>query len=410
MTTMYNILSYLILYFTSYINISFLLNEKIQVKLLLLGTVITPLLIFIPNQLVTITILLILIFIFYVANRNLKKIISASIFHYFILLIIDTIYSMILITSKIEITNTIRPISSIIICFLSLLFTRRKIFLQLWNVVQNKFENYICSFGALILVVTYINIGYRYDIINIFILIGIILILIYIIIKELVQSYITKSETEKMIEYKESYEKQINELMVNQHEYKNTLLCIKEMIPKNKKAKEFIDSILKNEESEDYDLLKDVLRVKISPVKGLIYHKLLLCKEKGIYTVLNVSSAINFKKLNKININTLRDITMILGVLLDNAIEACIDTKQKSLSIYMYEKDNEIIFQISNTFKGTIDLDLISKINYSSKGKNRGYGLTLAKRKVEDNKNLSMKSEISNDIFIQYLHINLNEK
>ena len=409
MTTIYKILSYLLLYFVSYFNISFLLNQKTSKLLLLIGIMLTPLLVFIPSELRIICQLLFFILIFFVDNKNLKKIVSATIFHYFISLIIDTLYTILFVTLKIDFSKMNIFINTLIISLISMFLIRRKLFLQLWYVIQNKFETFICAFGAIILGFTYINIGFRYNIINISILIIFILVLIYILLKSFIDSYVIKNETERMIEYIENYEKQINELIVNQHEYKNTLLCIKAMVPKNKKVKEFIDSIFRDESTEDYNILNDIERVRISPIKGLIYHKLLLCKEKEIYSILNVSSGINFNKVNKIGMNTLRDITIVLGVLLDNAIEACLDTEQKSLSIYMYEKNNELIFQISNTFKGTINIELISKVNYSTKGKNRGYGLALAKKKIKDNKKLTLKSEVSNDVFIQSLQVKLGD-
>lgn len=401
------IIGYLIFYFISYFNTSFLLNKRNDVLFLLIGILLTPIGILIPIEFRSIYMILLLILLFYFNYKNIKRVTSALMFHYFAILIIETVYTLILLALKIDINEKYIFINSIVISLLSVCFIRTKIFLGLWDIIQNKFEKYILYLVVVIFIFIYINISYRYNFVSIFILIVIILVLIYIILRVLVLSYMMKNQTEIMLEYIKLYEKQIEEFRINQHEYTNTLLCVREMVKKNKKSLKYIDSILAEKNNDDHNILKDVLKIQISPIRGLIYSKLLKCKEKGIYFILNVSSSINFKKLKQIHINTLNDVTLILGVLLDNAIEASFETKQKSLSIYLYEKDNKFIFQVSNTFKGTIDIDLLYKINYSTKGKNRGYGLTLVQSKIKENKNLSLDTEISNDVFIQYLKIKL---
>lgn len=409
MLYLFNILLSIILYLTSCYNISFLLNKHIKWYLFLIGSVFFILLVFIPMPFSTLYQIIVLIITFYFNNKNLKKVISAVFFNYFSLLIIDTILSMLLIILSVKLNQNIIYITSSIISILSCFLIRMKLFLQLWNLIQDKFEKYIYILVAIILVLLYINFGYQYDIINVYVLVLFILIFAYIMIKQLVQSHIIKTESEKMLEYIEIYEKQINEFRINQHEYKNTLLCIKEMVPQKNQAREFIDSLLMSKDNEDNDILKNVLKIQISPIKGLIYQKLLLCKEKGIYSILNISSGIDFKRAKKIDIDTLKDITIILGVLLDNAIESSLETTDKSLSIYMYEENNKIVFQISNTFKGIINIDLLYKSKYSTKGKNRGYGLALVKKRIKENSKLSIKSEISNDVFIQYLQVKLDK-
>lgn len=408
MSIVYNILISIIIYFISCFNISFLLNKYVMSLVLLIGAIPFSLSIAIPSPFRVVYQIIILCTVFYTINKNLKKTISAIFLNYFTLLIIDTLFALILALTNLSYNSNIIYILSMIISVLSIIFIRSKMFLQLWSIIQNKCERYIYILVSLILIFLYINISYRYNAINISILVFFTLVLIYIIIKELVQSYIIKIESERMLDYIKNYEKQFNEFKINQHEYKNTLACIKAMVPENKQAQEFINSILMTKNSDDHDILKNVAKINISPIKGLVYQKLLFCKEKGIHSVLNVSSGINFKKVNRIDMDTLKDITIILGVLLDNAIEACLETSQKSLSIYMTEEENEIIFQISNTFKGTINIELLNKTKYSTKGKNRGYGLALANQKIKSNSKLKLKSEISNDVFIQSLQVKLN--
>lgn len=409
MLNTFNIISYIISFLVTYISISFLLEKKSRIWYILFGVIL-----FIPTILIQIPFRLlfhiaIFSFIFYPSTKSLSKTITAVFFYFFSLMVIECFCSVILILNKIGFTESILYITNIIISLLSYILIRTKLFMQLWSVFKNKIQKYNITLIILLLIFCYINISYRYDIINISILFIIISILIYLLIKEISHSYLIKIETEKMLEYIELYEKQIDEFRINQHEFENTLICIKSMVSSNKNATKFIDSILNDENKEDYDILKDVIKVEISPIKGLIYHKLLICKQNDIHSVLNVDSGISFKKIKKVDSNTLKDITIVLGVLLDNAIEASLKTMERSLSIYLYNEDDKFVFQISNTFNESFNVDLLCKQGYSTKGKGRGYGLALAKKTIDKNKNLNIKSEIRNDVFIQYLEVDFGK-
>lgn len=410
MLNIFNIISYIISFLLSCINISFLLEKKQKLWYILLG-----LIIFIPTILIQSPFRLlfhIIIFslIFYSCTKNLSKTIIAVLFYFFSLMVVECSCSVILLLNKIKFTNSIFYITNIIISVLSYILIRTKLFMQLWSIVQNKVQKYVFHLIILFLVFCYITIGYRYGIINISILFIIVSILIYLLIKEIVHSYLVKIETDKMLEYIELYEKQIDEFRINQHEFRNMLICVKGMVPSNDDAVKFIDSILNDENKDDYDILKDVIKVEISPIRGLIYNKLLICKQNNINSVLNVNSDISFKNIKKVDTNTLKDITIILGILLDNAIEASLKSIDKSLSIYLYNEDDKFIFQISNTFNESFNVDFLWKSGYSTKGKGRGYGLALAKKTINKNNNLDIKSEIRNGVFIQYLELNFASK
>lgn len=409
MLNVFNIVSYIISFLVSYINISFLLEKRTKIWYILFGAILFISTILIQTPFRILFHIAIFSFIFYLSNKNLSKTITAVLFYLFSLMVIECFCSVILLITKIEFTNSIFYITNIIISLLSYVLIRTRLFMQLWSIFKNKIQKYNILIIILLLIFCYITIGYRYNIINISILFIIISILIYLLIKEISHSYFIKIETEKILEYVKKYEKEIDEFRIKQHEFKNTLICIKGMVSSNKDAVKFIDSILNDEGKEDYDVLKDVMKVEISPIKGLIYNKLLICKQNDIYSVLNIDSGISFKKIKKIDSNTLKDITVVLGVLLDNAIEASIKTVEKSLSIYLYNEDDKFIFQISNTFSESFNVDLLCKQGYSTKGKGRGYGLALAKKTIDKNKNLDIKSEIRDDVFIQYLKVNVSK-
>ena len=92
-----------------------------------------------------------------------------------------------------------------------------------------------------------------------------------------------------------------------------------------------------------------------------------------------------------------------MGIFLDNALEAAEMANQKNVSIILSRKKNDLIINISNTYKGTIDMSKIDEAGYSTKGDNRGYGLDIVKEIISKNKSMKNERQITGTIFNQKL-------
>ena len=91
----------------------------------------------------------------------------------------------------------------------------------------------------------------------------------------------------------------------------------------------------------------------------------------------------------------------ILGIVIDNAIEACEKTKNKLLTIDSYNIKNSVIIEVTNSCKEkNIDISSLHKKGYSSKGKNRGFGLHIAHMLLKNSKHLKMEQDCVNNLFI----------
>ena len=100
----------------------------------------------------------------------------------------------------------------------------------------------------------------------------------------------------------------------------------------------------------------------------------------------------------------------ILGIYIDNAIQAAEESRRKSLSIEIYVMNDMLNFVISNTYKGSINLEKLGKKGYSTKGKNHGMGLYLAKKIIKQNDKFSYKPLIINKLFVQKLIYKISSK
>ena len=99
-----------------------------------------------------------------------------------------------------------------------------------------------------------------------------------------------------------------------------------------------------------------------------------------------------------------KDLTRIIGVYLDNAIEAASTSKDKKLGIEIYEVKGIIQIIISNTYDNAIEKDKVGNERYSTKGKNRGHGLL--KRILNENNRIISETKITNSLYIQTIKIN----
>ncbi len=138
----------------------------------------------------------------------------------------------------------------------------------------------------------------------------------------------------------------------------------------------------------------------------------------GIYSLLNNEYAkasalgINFElefflNLNELEIN-IYFFSRILGVLLDNAIEAAENSKEKFVKIsFIRENVNgRAVITIENSYSDkNIDLENIFKKGITSKECHAGLGLWEVKRYVNKSKNLDLKPSVSPSTFKQEFFI-----
>ena len=104
--------------------------------------------------------------------------------------------------------------------------------------------------------------------------------------------------------------------------------------------------------------------------------------------------------------NDFKNMVRILGVFLDNAIHASADMGDKAyVKVTLTMKDDDLCISIKNKFNGTIDVEKIDKVGYSTKGSGHGYGLSLVKNILVENRNLINKRKLTKNTFEQILII-----
>ena len=123
---------------------------------------------------------------------------------------------------------------------------------------------------------------------------------------------------------------------------------------------------------------------------------------------LNIKMSVEvFMDLNIINMQ-IYEFTRILGILLDNAIEAADECDERNVYVHIRndQRHNRQLLIIENTYKDkNINTDKIYEKNYSTKPKNTGLGLWEVRQILKRNNNLNLYTTKTERLFKQQLEI-----
>lgn len=228
--------------------------------------------------------------------------------------------------------------------------------------------------------------------------------IVFKIINERNDNIMIKAENVSLMESLHQYEDMVDRQRVDNHENKNQLLIIKNMIKKNDKdVIKYIDTVVKDEKEDDEALYTKVKSIPSGGLQGIIYQKMLSMKDNRILFSLDVSRDVRNIDLEKMDIEDNYKLCKIVGVLLDNAIEESLKIDDRRIMISLYVDDDMLIIDISNKFDGKIDLDKIDEEGYTTKGEGHGYGLSLVKKLVNGNDCFINERKVNKDVFKQII-------
>ena len=99
------------------------------------------------------------------------------------------------------------------------------------------------------------------------------------------------------------------------------------------------------------------------------------------------------------------DFTRCLGILLDNAAEAALETDTPWVEIILLPQKGRLSLRISNPYTGTINPDKIWTESFSTKGEGRGLGLPSYQRTLADYPNAAASTSWADGVFVQELTV-----
>ena len=240
---------------------------------------------------------------------------------------------------------------------------------------------------------------------------SVIVILIYSFYQKISNENILK-KYDDLLKIMKSYEKDIDDQRTFIHETKNELLTIKSKLDPKKDAKlmEYVDSILGDKKMNNSARYSKLRYLPSNGIKGFVYYKLIEAKEKGITVSINVGKQVEKSFLEDMEVTDFKNLVRIIGVYIDNAIEASSISEKKTLGLEVYVVEGDIQIIISNSYSNDLDKEKIGNERFSTKGKNRGYGLLLVKRILNNSKTFESKTKITDKVYIQTLLVKDKKK
>lgn len=373
-----------------------------------------------------ITLLIILIFFcLLIFNKSLKETLIISFMSEIIMILSEFIFvlftNIIYASSVSNLVNTFSGtlLANLIISIMAMLLAE----IKAWKVLYNKLFNIMkrVTDGKIVLVVITLLIsfntifGFLYQkvnltymlIINVFISV----VYIFIFIKFLIakNNYTTiNNKYNNTIKSLQEYEEILDAYRISSHENKNELLTIRSMVVKKENnIPEYIDKIIDNKIKDDEKLMFEASIIPAGGLRAVIYSKLLIMKDKKIKFKLNVERNVRTVELIELGEDLMLDICKIIGVFLDNAIEAVQELKRKDIMIKLYTDGDNLNIEVSNNFEGIIDINKMSDKGYTTKSSGHGYGLSLVKGIIDTNNKLINIKKVNKNIFTQILKIRI---
>lgn len=230
------------------------------------------------------------------------------------------------------------------------------------------------------------------------------LILMYSFQKE----YAAKEKQKELFylkEYTDKLETNYAEMRRFRHDYQNILMSMEDYITaddleglneyfytKIKKASQVIE--------QNNFKLSQLSNVKVSEVKSLLASKLTVSQEMGINTEIEVNEQVEEIKADSIIL------VRSLGIILDNAIEAASAIEGGFVRVAVLKHAGKLMIVTANSC--TEDIPKLFEVKhegFSTKGENRGMGLSNLDRMIAKEKRAMLETKIEQGIFSQILSI-----
>jgi|GEM_PF-3291835 len=214
-----------------------------------------------------------------------------------------------------------------------------------------------------------------------------------------------KKEYEQLLLYTGIIEKLTKDMRSFRHDFNNILLTLRGFIEQDDQQKlrdYYFSEILGNQSvlSNEHSVFLDIEYIRCIPLKGL----LTTVFQRALNQNLNVSLLID-GYLDDTGIKDI-DLCRMMGVFLDNAVEAAADSKDRILSVSILQgEQRNISIIIANSFARKPDIDRLFQGSYSTKGADRGTGLPSLQDIMGNYEHVTLNTVIENGLFFQELNI-----
>jgi two-component system, CitB family, sensor histidine kinase MalK len=196
-----------------------------------------------------------------------------------------------------------------------------------------------------------------------------------------ISTFRDKSDVKQLAEQLTGVKTYAEALRAQSHEFMNRLHVILGMVQMKyyDELSDFIHTLVGHQNQELGTIAQ---HIKDPALAGFLMGKLSYAREENVEFMMEVKAVIPEPADPKIT----HELVTILGNLIDNAIEAMADCSDKTLEVTLHFLDKCLIMEVSDSGPGIpeeIQKRILEK-GFSTKGENRGYGLYLVSKSIEN--------------------------
>lgn len=204
--------------------------------------------------------------------------------------------------------------------------------------------------------------------------------------------------------YEQSLEDIRREIRSFRHDYKNLLAGLSQQAGEGRldmlhSTLLELDADFDRHLGEKIQASIQIGNLRIPQIRSLLLSKLTDMQKKGVKHRLEVLYPVETVSIN------IWDFVRCFGILMDNAIEAALNTEQPWVEIILLVQNRRVFLRVSNPYTNIIDPGKIWDDGWSTKGTGRGLGLSGYQRIVENYPNASTCTSWENGVFVQELTV-----
>ena len=225
-------------------------------------------------------------------------------------------------------------------------------------------------------------------------------------------SYLEKIQTEAkqkalqdLQDYTHNLEIMYNGLRSFKHDYINILLSLSGYIANSDmdELKQFFETNIfptKNLIDQGDYKLNQLGNIGVLEIKSLLSAKLIYAHESGIDVTIDIPDRVDDFPMDTV------DLARILGIFLDNAIEAASAMEQPQIGLNIIQHDTGVSIIISNGFQDNgAALHKLKQSGFSTKTGHQGIGLSNAQKIINSYDNALLETTMQHGCFMQHMEL-----
>lgn len=240
---------------------------------------------------------------------------------------------------------------------------------------------------------------------------GYLLVMLFVILAmrrswmEQVQAEAKQKALEDLQDYTRNLEAMYNGLRSFKHDYVNILLSMSGYIENcdMEELKRFFEKEIfptkKLIDQGDYKL-NQLSNIGMLEIKSLLCAKMIYAHESGIDVTIDIPEQVDSFPMETV------DLARILGIFLDNAIEAALETERPQAGLNIIRNHTGVSIIISNCFQdnGQV-LHQLKQKGFSTKNGHQGIGLSNARKIISFYDNVLLETTMQCGCFMQHMEL-----